>query len=121
LRCSAPGSGEPLTEHPYARPVWGTGSSKREQPVSDEGLRAALEARLESLPLMVHMGNDYPTQALPKAELLDLLAAHPPTRICGDRCRSFGVDLVCRKPIRHTGAHKAVDGATWVYTDEVQP
>jgi hypothetical protein len=54
--------------------------------MTDEGLRAALEARLGTLPLMVHMGSDYPTQALPKAELLDLLAAHraevvDPTRI----------------------------------------
>lgn len=82
--------------------------------MSDEGLRAALQARLESLPLMVHIGNDYPTQALPKAELLDLLAAHPPTRICGDRIRSFGVDLLCRKPTGHDGEHKDAHGATWI-------
>ncbi len=83
--------------------------------MSDAGLREALEKRLESLPLMVHVGNDYPTQALPKAELLDLLAAHPPSKICGDVCRSFGIDLLCRLPIGHTSPHRAVDGASWVY------
>ena len=83
--------------------------------MSDEGLRAALVARLESLPVMVHVGNDYPTEALPKAELLDLLALHPPTRICGDVCRSFGVDLTCRKPVGHDGEHQDVHGATWAY------
>lgn len=81
--------------------------------MSDEGLRAALQARLESLPLMLHVGNDYPTQALPKAELLDLLAAHPPTRICGDHVRSFGYDLICRKPTGHDGEHQDVHAATW--------
>lgn len=85
--------------------------------MSDEGLRAALQARLESLPLMLYMGSDYPTQALPKAELLDLLAAHPPTRICGDRLRSFGVDLLCRKPTGHDGEHQDAHGATWTLVD----
>jgi len=86
--------------------------------MSDEGLRAALVARLESLPLMVHLGNDYPTQALPKADLLDLLALHPPTRVCGNVHRSFGVDLVCRLPIGHGGEHKDVHGATWTLLTE---
>lgn len=39
-------------------------------------LRTALEARLGSLPRMQH-DNGYPVEALPKAELLDLLALHP--------------------------------------------
>ena len=87
--------------------------------MSDEGLRAALQARLESMPLMVHLGSDYPTQALPKAELLDLLALHPPTRVCGNVHRSLiGVDLMCRLPIGHDGAHKDVHGATWALLDE---
>jgi hypothetical protein len=44
--------------------------------MSDQSLREALEKRLGSLPLVQHE-NGYPVQALPKAELLDLLAAHP--------------------------------------------
>lgn len=39
-------------------------------------LRDALEARLGTLPVMRH-DNGYPSQALPKADLLDLLALHP--------------------------------------------
>lgn len=44
--------------------------------MSEIGLRAALEKRLGSLPVMLHE-NRYPVEALPKAELLDLLAIHP--------------------------------------------
>lgn len=39
-------------------------------------LREALESRLETLPMMSH-SNGYPVQALPKTELLDLLAMYP--------------------------------------------
>jgi hypothetical protein len=46
------------------------------------GLRAALERALGSLPVMTHdtvprSDRGYRTQALPKAQLLDMLAAHP--------------------------------------------
>lgn len=41
-----------------------------------QSLRGALEKRLGLLPVMRHE-NGYPVQALPKAELLDLLAAYP--------------------------------------------
>lgn len=44
--------------------------------MSGESLRAALERRLETLPKLGYE-NGYPVQALPKAELLGLLAAHP--------------------------------------------
>lgn len=80
--------------------------------MSDEGLRAALEAKLATLPVMTH-DNGYPVQAMPKVELLDLLTMHPPTRICGDTLRSFGADLLCRKPIGHHAEHQDVHGATW--------
>lgn len=44
--------------------------------MTDQGLRAALEKQLETLPTLGYE-NGYPVQALPKAELLSLLAAHP--------------------------------------------
>lgn len=44
--------------------------------MSDDSLRQALEKRLGTLPVMQH-DNGYPVQALPKADLLSLLALHP--------------------------------------------
>ena len=41
-----------------------------------DSLRDALEKRLETLPVML-FDNGYPTQALPKSELIDLLALKP--------------------------------------------
>lgn len=45
--------------------------------MSDQTLREALERELATLPVMRYDSNEYPTQALAKARLLDLLAMHP--------------------------------------------
>lgn len=58
------------------------------------GLREALEKRLPGLPVLGYE-NGYPTQALPKAELLSLLAAHPADPATDERTVPEDCNHVC--------------------------
>lgn len=55
----------------------------------------------------------FATVKLCEEELAEVLAAHPPRKVCGAQTRSWGMDLFCRLPVGHTEPHRTVQGASW--------
>jgi len=76
--------------------------------MSDEGLRAALEAKLASLPVMAY-DNGYRVQAMPKVDLLDLLTMHPPTHLTDDG--EGATPAIDREALEKLIAHWSYDGS----------
>jgi hypothetical protein len=86
--------------------------------MSDQSLREALEKRLEGLPVVAYE-NGYRSQALPKVELLALLAVHPGDELDPDSAEFNPADWV--EVLRPTEDEPARFGATLADIAAVQP
>jgi len=89
--------------------------------MSDQSLRDALEKRLSTLPVMAY-GNGYMVEALPKAELLGMLAAHPaePAPVVTDEAVEAAASVVAEAASRHWESYSDEVRASLAHTWEAR-